>query len=271
MTPRPRAHAMNTQHTTRALLTLAVIGAAALTGCRGTREDEPPRQFFPDMDDQMKWTPQSSSEMFADGRTLRPVVPNTVAWGRSSATGEEPWAGHWKAMRGDLLKADDVFYTGVEGKNADGTPKYVRTIPKTMPVDVETLLRGQDRYNIYCTACHGYAGDGQGMVAKAGYNPVVPSYFDATFFDSTNNRSLDGYIFHTIRHGKPDAANPEVLTMPAYGHALNERDAWAVVAYVRTLQASRTGTLADVPASKQDALKGKPKPIPATPAPGGAP
>ncbi len=271
---------MNTQHTTLALLALASL-ALAIPGCRGDREDQPPRQFFPDLDDQQKWNPQTGSEMFADGRTMRPVVPNTVAWGRSVATGEEAWGGHWKTMRSDFLKSDDVFYTGIDGKNADGTPRFVRTIPKSMPIDAATLQRGQERFNIYCTACHGYTGDGQGMVAKAGYAPTVPSYFEATFSDPNNVRSLDGWIFHTIRNGKPDAANAAILTMPAYGHALNERDAWAVVAYVKALQAARTGTMTDVPAAKQDALRTRPKPAPpatpvATPAPttpgtGGAP
>lgn len=261
---------MNTQHTTLALLALATL-SVALPGCRGDRDDEPPRQFFPDLDDQQKWNPQTGSEMFADGRTMRPVVPNTVAWGRSVATGDEAWAGHWKTQRTDFLKPDDVFYTGIEGTNADGTPKYVRSIPKSVTVDAATIQRGQERFNIYCTACHGYTGDGQGMVAKAGYNPVIPSYFDATFSDATNVRSLDGWIFHTIRNGKPDAANAAILTMPSYGHALNERDAWAVVAYVRTLQAARSGSIADVPAPKQDALRAKPKPVPPAATPAAAP
>src|SRR5690606_25558390 len=58
----------------------AVLGAG---GCRGERSDHPPRQFFPDMDDQQRWNPQSQSPFFADGRTMRPRVEGAVAFGRA--------------------------------------------------------------------------------------------------------------------------------------------------------------------------------------------
>lgn len=231
----------------------ALVGLAALSGCRDDRSDRTPRQFFPDMDDGPRWNPQSASEMFADGRTMRPVVPQTVAFGRWPTTAGASWAQPWANERADFLKSDDPFYTAVEGVEADGTKRYVRVIPASMTIDESVLKRGQERFNIYCAACHGYLGDGQGTVGRQ-YNPAVPSFYDPTFADPNNVRSRDGWIFQMIRHGKPTEGQPGKYNMPAYGHAINERDAWAIVAYVRALQASRQGTIEDVPAGLRDEL-----------------
>jgi mono/diheme cytochrome c family protein len=76
---------------------------------------------------------------------------------------------------------------------------------------------------------------------------VVPSYHDPKYKDSKVETGRDGYFFSIIRNG--------VRTMPAYGHALTERDAWSVVAYVRALQAAAEGTLGDVPADKRDQVQ----------------
>lgn len=262
---------MKTQNNIRrvAILTGAsVLGVGALTGCRGDRENEPPRQFFPDLDDQQKWNPQTKSEFFTDGRSMRPTVPGTVPFGRSTAVGNEPWADHWSQAREDLLKADSVFYTGVEGANEKGEPVYVRAIPAGVTVDLALLKRGQERYNIYCAVCHGYQGDGKSRIAETdiGFNPQIANFHEATFFDPANVRSRDGWIFHTIRNGKAVPEQPGKFTMPAYGHAVSERDAWAIVAYVKTLQASRRGTIEDVPEAQRPGLQQTPPPTPPAPA-----
>lgn len=240
--------------TAAGLLGLAgVLLLSGLSGCRGDREDAPPRQFFPDLDDQQKWKPQSENgEMFADGRSMRLPVPGTVPFGYSPATGDEAWAGHWNQTRSDLLANDEVARTGIIGASPEGAAQYAQRIPAAFTVDMNTLRRGQERFNIYCSACHGYAGDARGTVAAAGFNPIIPSFYDPTFADPANVRSKDGYIFHTIRNGKPVPNDPLKFTMPAYGHAVSVRDAWAIVAYVRALQGSREGTIEDVP----EALRG---------------
>ncbi len=262
-----------------AILVGAGVLGLGLTGCRGDRENEPPRQFFPDLDDQQKWNPQTGSEFFADGRSMRPVVPGTVPFGRTMAVGNEPWAAHWKQERDDLLKADNVFYTGVEGVNEKGEPVYVRTIPASVTVDMALLKRGQERFNIYCSVCHGYQGDAKSRIMEAdiGFNPAIVNFHDASFFDQGNVRSRDGWIFHTIRNGKPTEGQPGKFNMPAYGHAVSERDAWAIVAYVRALEASRRGTIEDVPESGRPGLLQKERPAspeapaPPTPTPGSTP
>ena len=67
---------------------LALLAGLAMPGCRGETADAPPRQYFPDLDDQLKYKAQDESGFFADGRTMREPPANTVAWGRTTHTGE---------------------------------------------------------------------------------------------------------------------------------------------------------------------------------------
>lgn len=111
------------------LLTAAVI---MMAGCRQ------------DMQDQPKFVPQRGTTFFADGRSVRPQVENTVA--RSQ------------------MHTDDYFYTGIQdGKEGDGLP-----IQLTSAV----MQRGQERYNIYCSPCHSRVGNGAGMIVQRGYRPA---------------------------------------------------------------------------------------------------
>ena len=115
-----------------------------------------------------------------------------------------------------------------------------------VPVTSDLLERGQERYNIYCTVCHGYAGDGRGIVAVGnggqGYGFAVPSYHT----DALRARP-DGYIYDVIQNG--------VNTMPSYGHEIAPDDRWAVVAYIRALQRSQNASSADVPQAERDRLR----------------
>jgi mono/diheme cytochrome c family protein len=215
-----------------------------LAGCRGDRSDQPPRQFFPDLEDTPRWNPQAGSEFFPDGRTMRPPVDGTVAHSRwayhEASTMPEPF----NAEREDLLREDDGFY---RGQGPDG--QVLERIP--VRVDEQLILRGQERFNIYCAACHGYVGDGQGMVGLR-WSAPVPSLHDPRFTDPALETGRDGHIFRIAREGvvRPDGTP----SMPPYGHALSHRDAWAVVAYVRVLQESHQGTLDDVPANRREQL-----------------
>lgn len=251
--------------------TLLVVGlgvgvAGVVSGCRGDREDAPPRQFFPDLDDSPKWKPQSKSEFYSDSRTMRKPVVGTVAFGSSSFVPAEAWADHWKQKRTDLLKEDREFYEGIAGYDKDGKPVFVTKIPPSVVVDDALIRRGQERFNIYCSACHGYLGDAKGTVSAL-YNPVPVSFYDPTFADPKNVRAQDGWIFHTIRWGKPGGGADGKMNMPAYGSSINERDAWAITAYVRALGASRQGTIEDVPEAMRDQLLKKRSAI-STPGPG---
>ena len=116
------------------------VGAAAgamaallvLAGCRQ------------DMHNQPKFIPQRGTSFFADGRSARPQVENTVARNQ--------------------MDEDTYFYTGIDnGKEGDGLP---------IPLNTATLERGQERYNIYCTPCHSRVGNGVGMIVQRGYRPA---------------------------------------------------------------------------------------------------
>ncbi|MCE2967215.1 MAG: c-type cytochrome [Phycisphaerales bacterium] len=214
-------------------LGLCVAGVGVLPACRGDRSDKPPRQFFPDMDDSPKFKPQTATQFFSDGRAMRPAVQGTVAFGRSSDLGVEGHTEFVSEDRANLLREDSAFYRGVDAQG-----KWVRKIPASMPVTNETLKRGAERFNIYCAACHNYDGKGGGTVGKAWSYPL-PNFHDPKYIVGDANTAMDGYIFDVIRNGILNPGNATVpYKMPPYAHAINERDAWSIVAYIRVLQQS---------------------------------
>lgn len=250
-------------------LTCATVGGMA--GCRGQRSDKPPRQFLPDMDDSPKWKPQSRSEFFADERTMRPIVEGTVPYGRESAPahvfGTMPAD---FAEREDLLKADrGVYY----GRDEDG--EFLTTMPGSITVDRALILRGQERFNIYCSVCHGYQGEGgyadstQAVDSSASvgkrWSIPVPSYHDPKYQDPALRTGKDGYLFDVARYGLWDEQlnHSGNQRMPAYGHAIDAHDTWAIVAYIRVLQATRVDP-ASVPPELRPDESVRPAPAAAT-------
>lgn len=233
-----------TKSTMRAALTCAVgfvvLGstAATMSGCRGDRTDAPPRRFFPDMDYQPKLKPQSETAFFEDGHAQRLPVDGTVAFGSNSVIpeGDQSWVDSYSQDRDNMLKADETYYFGLVSGTADqATPSYV----DRMPIEVNRSLieRGAQRYNIYCSMCHGYdaKGNDSGTVGRL-MNVRPVNLLDEKYRDRGGEFGTDGYLFHIIRDGlwSPDGTN----RMPAYGHAVDEYDAWSIVAYLRTLQAA---------------------------------
>ncbi|MDT0631340.1 cytochrome c [Rubrivirga sp. S365] len=202
-------------------LSLLVLAAAALAGCRGMTSDAPPIHPNLNMDYTQRFEAQEPSQFFLDGAAMRPPVAGTVA-------------------RGELrTDANAPFYYG---RNADGS--YVEEIP--VPVTPSLLERGQERYDIYCTPCHGLAGDGRGIVAVGngglGYGFAVPSYHTEALRERP-----DGYLYDVIQNG--------INTMPSYGHELPPADRWAIVAYIRALQRSQAATAGDVPVTERERLE----------------
>ena len=240
-------------------LTLMTAGmlAVPMAGCRGDRTDKTPRRFFPDLDDQPKWDPQEATTFYADGRVGRETPAHTVAFAAVDfdpvAYADAAWASSFLDEREAMLAEDDAVYRGVEIDD-DGTELYVDFIP--VRVTREMVDRGRHMFNIYCVACHGYMGDGKGMVGVRWNYPPANLTGDV-YRDRTNRQGKDGYLFHTIRNGLdgPDGAN----RMPEYGHAIDEMDAWAVVAYIRALQRSRGSSWDDLPAEDRAEL-GSPTP-----------
>jgi len=234
---------------------LLAVFAAMIVGCRGERTAERPRQFFPGMDDQPKYQAQEASDFFADGMTMREPVAGTTPFGARPDTRDE-WLPVGR-QRQDFEKADDRVYLGL---NPDGS--YVRTMPvaailgkpegaTVSPAEMREFIgRGQDRFNIFCIVCHGGTGDGTGSVGlQWSYN--LPS-FHGPQYKPGGEKGQDGYLFHVIRNGVANAAGAlPPLRMPAYRERIHERDAWAIVAYLRALQATQDGDMSDVPAARR--------------------
>ena len=200
--PRPQAGVGKLKHAPP-LLGALVLALGALSACRQ------------DMHDQPKYTPLRPSDFFLDGRSARPLSEGTVARGH--------------------LDADRVFYTG---KGADGKP--VSEFP--FPVTKEVILRGQNRFNIYCTPCHDRTGSGNGMIVRRGYRRP-PTYHSDRLREQPN-----GYFFDVITNG--------FGAMPDYAVQVQPQDRWAIVAYIRALQLSQQASINDVPADARGQLGG---------------
>jgi mono/diheme cytochrome c family protein len=189
--------------------------AAVLLGCyRGQPSDKPPIHPNPDMDNQPRYDPQSESKFFSDHSAMRQPVEGTVA---------REW-----------LQEDDAYYRG-----KDKNREYIEENP--VPLSGESLSRGRERYDIYCSVCHGRVGDGQGIMVEKGFVPP-PSFHEDRI------RSLpDGQIFDVISNG--------LRNMPSYGHQIPVRDRWLIIQYIRALEKSQTAKEEEIPRSVLDSLK----------------
>jgi cytochrome c len=178
--------------------TLALLALLAVTGaaCRQDMHDTP------------RVEANEATDAFADGRGNRPLVENTVARG-------------W-------LNDDEQLTTGKVG----GAP--VDEFP--FPVTRELLERGQDRFDAFCSPCHGRTGQGNGMVVQRGLK-VPPS-----FHEDRLRTSPVGYYFDVMTNG--------FGVMLDYRAQVNVEDRWAIAAYIRALQLSQRANLTDVPADK---------------------
>jgi mono/diheme cytochrome c family protein len=113
--------------------------------------------------------------------------------------------------------------------------------PGPPPVTMALLERGQQRFDIYCSPCHSRIGDGNGMIVQRGF-PHPPSYHSDALRNAPNQLFYD-----VITHGYG--------AMYSYADRIEPRDRWAIVAYIRALQASASASLSDVPAEKRSALQ----------------
>jgi len=233
---------------------LVCIGAVTtLPGCRGDRTAERPRQFFPDMDDQPKYKAQSQNPVFADGRSMRPPVIGVVAFG-SSADANDPDR-RWMTIDSDAV----ALGLTPDGGFVEYMPiRDILGVEPGQPInaaDVDRFVKlGQKKYNIFCTPCHGVAGDGTGIVGQRWAVQPLPDYHDPRYLRG-GDKGQDGLIFSTIRNGvvNTPGAKP-ALRMPAYGDRVSVEEAWAIVAYVRALQKTQQGELRDVPESVREGL-----------------
>lgn len=181
---------------------VALVALLALASCRQKMANQP------------RYDPLEASDFFADGMAARPRIEGTVARGE--------------------LSMNPFFDTGkVNGQIADGFP---------FVVDAAVVDRGETRFNIYCSECHGRLGDGNGMIPSRGYRRP-PS-----FHTDTLRKQPTGHFFDVMTNG--------FGSMPSYRTMIPTRDRWAIIAYIRALQLSQNATVNDVPATERAKLGG---------------
>ncbi|HZN67081.1 MAG TPA: cytochrome c [Tepidisphaeraceae bacterium] len=182
---------------------LLVAAALAVAGCE--RED---------MHNQARYEPLEESEFFADGQSSRPLVAGTVA-------------------QGQVLRDDPRV-------NARTTSnEYAQTYP--FPIARTDLERGRQRYDIYCSMCHGATGYGDGMVVRRGF--VKPP----SLHDDRLREAAPGYFYEVITNG--------IGAMYSYNDRIPIEDRWRIAAYVKTLQFSRRVEVASLPPEAQQRLQ----------------
>lgn len=183
------------------VLAMLVLLAVVTAGCRQDMHDAPRYEAF------------EASATFADNRASRTPPVGTVPRG-------------W-------LRDDEALYTGkLAGQLVDEFP---------FAIAHADLVRGQQRFNIYCTPCHGALGDGNGMVVQRGLRQA------ASFHQDRLRQERVGYVFDVITNG--------FGAMPDYAAQIPVRDRWLIVAYVRALQLSQHASVSDLPADQRAALE----------------
>jgi hypothetical protein len=190
----------------RSLAPLTAFAALFLGGCRSEMYDQP------------RYKPYHASGFFEDGTSARPLVAGTVSRRGPNERGNAP-AEHF-----------DTGKTG--GKLADELP---------FPVDRSVLERGQARFRIFCTPCHGELGNGRGMIVRRGFNPP-PSFHS----DEIRKKPV-GHYFDVMTRG--------FGTMYSYASRVPARDRWAIAAYIRALQLSQHAPLSELPAEDLSRLE----------------
>jgi mono/diheme cytochrome c family protein len=195
---------LSTNRQTRAgrlIAALALLTVVA-AGCRQDMHDAP------------RYDPLEASELFGNGSSARPIVAGTVPRGQ--------------------LNDDAYLHTG---KGPDGLPAAAFPFAITH----EDLDRGQERFNVYCSPCHGRTGVGNGMVVQRGYRQAQSLHIDRL------RLAPEGYFFDVITNG--------FGVMPDYRSQIPVEDRWRIIAYVRALQLSRQGVTTDMPADMLEELK----------------
>ncbi len=169
------------------------------------------------MYDQPKYRPLEKSTFYADGRASRPLVEGTVARGTlDTVAAPLPPAG---APAGWLAT----------------------TLP--MPLTRELVLRGRERYGIYCTPCHDATGSGAGMVVRRGYRPPPSLSIDRL------REAPVGHFYDVMTRG--------LGAMPDYAQQIPPEDRWAIAAYVKALQLSQRSPVGELPPEDRARLEAK--------------
>lgn len=185
----------------KSLLKLVAAACVLLASCRQ------------DMQDQPRYKPLAATNFFGDGRSARPLPDGTVA-------------------RADL-RIDEARYTGkVNGEDVDYFP---------FPITRDDVLRGRERFNIYCSPCHSRLGDGNGMIVRRGFRKAGDYHTEKLL------KAPVGHFFDVMTNG--------FGAMPSYASRVEPDDRWRIASYIRVLQLSENATISDVPAEERPKLE----------------
>ena len=219
---------------------LLLVPPVVIFRSMGMTNRAPRLHFMPDMDWQEKSKTQTvaptmvgGKNLFLDMRAMRAPVEGSVAWDQLESDTEM-----FQGIKRDHQAVQTSLKTGQDqdvGAEKEDLSKYMTSFPEGIEVNAELLARGQNRFNIYCSACHGYSGNGDGLVnqravALAGTGKATwvsaKSLHDPIVKDPAQNPV--GRIFDTITNGRS--------TMGPYKSQIPPKDRWAIVAYVKALQ-----------------------------------
>ncbi len=188
----------------------AALALVGLSGCREAMYQQP------------RYDPLEASTFFDDGLSSRPMLPGVVP--HEDPRGAPPSGAD-----------EDVFYTGWKsGRLAEEVP---------FPVDRDLLVRGKERFGIYCTPCHGLSGDGRGVIVRRGF-PQPPPYYSPEL-----RKQPIGHFFDVMTRGYG--------VMYSYASRIKPRDRWAIAAYIRVLQLSQHAEVATLPEADRAKLPGE--------------
>jgi mono/diheme cytochrome c family protein len=250
------------------IMLAGLIPAAIVLNMRASFSDLPRLHVFFDMDFQPKKKPQQTTTIFKDGRTMRPQVPGTISRGQLDQ--QDPFYLGFDPMKVTSIDTDKQIYvstvdsvanasalsravqppagTPAAGTPAAGAPPVLPFLEK-LPIEAneENIKLGKTKYEIYCSACHGYSGYGDGLVSKRAASLAQDTWTppSSLHLDRIQKQPV-GQIFHTISKGQGK--------MASYASSITPQERWSIVLYVRALQRSRNANIEDVPVDQRGSL-----------------
>ena len=250
------------------IMLAGLIPAAIILNMRASFSDLPRWHVFFDMDFQPKKKPQQTTTIFKDGRTMRPQVPGTISRGQLDQ--QDPFYLGYDPMKVTSTDTEKQIYvstvdsvanvsalagavqppagTPAAGTPAAGAPPVLPFLEK-LPIEAteENIKLGKTKYEIYCSACHGYSGYGDGLVSKRAASLAQDTWTppSSLHLDRIQKQPV-GQIFHTISKGQGK--------MASYASSITPQERWSIVLYVRALQRSRNANIEDVPVDQRGSL-----------------
>ncbi|MEO0532097.1 MAG: quinol:electron acceptor oxidoreductase subunit ActD, partial [Planctomycetota bacterium] len=251
---------------------LALLPPLYLWASSSTTTPFPRISIFKDMESQAKFKAQTTTALFEDGRAARPPVEGTVARGSGKDDMRLYYGVEPESNLANLFRRNDLTYVSADGGKvparfaSDDTPEsegesdpeelntvevpaeepepnWTKTFPESLDLDETFMNEGEKQYSIHCAACHGLAGNGDGLVSQRALALKQGAWVQPSslHIQSVIEQPV-GKIYNTITNG--------VRKMPGYKEHISPKNRWAIVLYIEALQRSQAATEDDLPAEK---------------------